>query len=59
METISTFSPRPAILNKWLLFFGLTFLVSWLIWIPLALSHLGLIPVHIPDGISCEPTVHA
>jgi membrane protease YdiL (CAAX protease family) len=52
VETTSTFSSRPAILNKWVLFFGLTFLVSWLIWIPLALSHLELIPMHIPDGIS-------
>jgi membrane protease YdiL (CAAX protease family) len=33
-------------------FFALTFVLSWLIWIPLALSHLGLGPVHIPEGLS-------
>ena len=33
-------------------FFGLTYLLSWLIWIPLALSHLGIGPLHIPEGVS-------
>jgi membrane protease YdiL (CAAX protease family) len=33
-------------------FFGLTYLLSWLIWVPLALSHLGIGPLHIPEEIS-------
>jgi membrane protease YdiL (CAAX protease family) len=33
-------------------FFALTYLFSWLIWIPLALSHLGIGPFHIPEGTS-------
>jgi len=33
-------------------FFVCTFLLSWLIWIPLALSHFGIGPFHIPEGIS-------
>ncbi len=33
-------------------FFGLTYLLSWLIWIPLDLSHFGIGPLHIPEGIS-------
>jgi len=33
-------------------FFGLTYLLSWLIWVPLALSHLGVGPFHIPEGTS-------
>ena len=33
-------------------FFGLTFLLSWLIWIPLTLSHFGLGPLDVPDGAS-------
>jgi uncharacterized protein len=33
-------------------FFGLTFLLSWLIWIPLVLSHFNLGPLHIPEGAS-------
>lgn len=33
-------------------FFGLTLLLSWLIWIPLALSHFGIGPFHIPEEIS-------
>jgi membrane protease YdiL (CAAX protease family) len=33
-------------------FFGLVFLLSWLIWIPLLLSHLEIGPFHIPEGIS-------
>jgi membrane protease YdiL (CAAX protease family) len=33
-------------------FFGLTFLLSWLIWIPLVLSHFGIGLLHIPEGIS-------
>ena len=33
-------------------YFGLVFLLSWSIWIPLALSHLRLIPFHIPEGVS-------
>lgn len=32
-------------------FFGLTFALSWLIWVPLALSHCG-IAFNIPEGIS-------
>jgi len=33
-------------------FFGLTFLLSWLIWVPLALSHFGIGPFSIPEGVS-------
>ncbi len=33
-------------------FFGLTYLLSWLIWIPLVLSHFGIGPLHIPEGFS-------
>ncbi len=33
-------------------FFGLTYAISWLIWIPLALSRLGWGPFHIPEGAS-------
>jgi membrane protease YdiL (CAAX protease family) len=33
-------------------FFGLTFLLSWLIWVPLALSHFRIGPIHVPEGIS-------
>jgi uncharacterized protein len=33
-------------------FFALTYLLSWVIWIPLALSHFGIGPLHIPEGIS-------
>lgn len=33
-------------------FFNLTFLLSWLIWIPLALAHFGLGPLQIPDELS-------
>ena len=33
-------------------FFMLTFALSWLIWIPLALSHFGIGPVKIPEAIS-------
>ncbi len=33
-------------------FFLLTFLLSWLIWIPLDLSHFGLGPFHISEGLS-------
>jgi uncharacterized protein len=33
-------------------FFGLTYLLSWMIWIPLTLSHFGIGPLHIPEGIS-------
>jgi len=33
-------------------FFALTYLLSWLIWIPLALSHLGIGPFRIPEGTS-------
>jgi uncharacterized protein len=43
MRTDST-SVRP------LTFFVLTFILSWLIWIPLALSHFGIGPLHIPEG---------
>jgi uncharacterized protein len=33
-------------------FFLLTFALSWLIWIPLAFSHFGIGPLHIPEAIS-------
>ena len=33
-------------------FFVLTFFLSWLIWIPLDLSHFGIGPLHIPEGLS-------
>jgi membrane protease YdiL (CAAX protease family) len=33
-------------------FFVLTFALSWLIWVPLALSHFGIGPLHVPEGIS-------
>jgi uncharacterized protein len=33
-------------------FFILTFALSWLIWIPLVLSHYGIGPLHIPEGAS-------
>jgi membrane protease YdiL (CAAX protease family) len=42
----STISVKPA------KFFVLTFTLSWLIWIPLALSHFGIGPFHISEGIS-------
>ncbi len=32
------------------LFFGLTFLLSWSIWIPLALDHFSLLPVRLEPG---------
>ncbi len=33
-------------------FFALTYLLSWLIWIPLALSHFGIGPLHVPEEAS-------
>jgi membrane protease YdiL (CAAX protease family) len=33
-------------------FFALTFVLSWLIWIPLTLSHFGIGPFHIAEGTS-------
>lgn len=33
-------------------FFGLTFLLSWLIWIPLDLAHFNLGPFQISEGVS-------
>jgi membrane protease YdiL (CAAX protease family) len=33
-------------------FFGLTYLLSWLIWIPLDLSHFGIGPFSIPEATS-------
>ena len=33
-------------------FFTLTYILSWLIWIPLDLSHFGIGPFHISEGIS-------
>lgn len=33
-------------------FFALTYLLSWLIWIPLVASHFGIWPVAIPEGTS-------
>jgi membrane protease YdiL (CAAX protease family) len=46
-DTPPTVSPvRPAT------FFTLAFAPSWLIWIPLTLSHFGIGPLHIPEGIS-------
>ena len=39
-------------------FFGLTYLLSWLIWIPLDMSHFGIGPFHVSEGISIHyPTV--
>jgi uncharacterized protein len=35
-----------------LTFFVLTFLLSWLIWIPLTFSHFSIGPLHIPEGTS-------
>ncbi len=35
-----------------LYFFVITFAISWLIWIPLAFSHLGIGPFHIAEEIS-------
>lgn len=44
---------RPTIiLVRPLTFFALTYGLSWLIWIPLVLSHFGIGPVAIPEGIS-------
>ena len=34
------------------MFFAVTFLLSWGIWIPLTLSHFGVGPVQIPEGTS-------
>jgi membrane protease YdiL (CAAX protease family) len=34
------------------LFFAVTYLLSWAVWIPLMLSHLGLGPWHIDEGLS-------
>jgi len=31
-------------------FFGLTFLFSWLIWVPMALDHFSLLPVRLDEG---------
>jgi membrane protease YdiL (CAAX protease family) len=45
MRSVST-PVRPAT------FFALTYLLSWLIWIPLALSHLGIGPLRIPEETS-------
>jgi membrane protease YdiL (CAAX protease family) len=33
-----------------LVFFGLTFLLSWSIWIPLALDHFSLLPIKLNEG---------
>jgi membrane protease YdiL (CAAX protease family) len=33
-------------------FFTLTYILSWLIWIPLDMSHFGIGPFHISEGIS-------
>jgi uncharacterized protein len=33
-------------------FFLLTFILSWMIWIPLDLAHFGIGPLHIPEGTS-------
>jgi len=33
-------------------FFALAYLLSWAIWVPLMLSHFGLGPWHIPEGVS-------
>jgi membrane protease YdiL (CAAX protease family) len=44
---------RPTITHvQPLKFFLLTFTLSWLIWIPLAMSHFGVGPFHIPEGTS-------
>ncbi len=42
--------PRPGVSP--LKFFLLTFLLSWLIWIPLDLSHFGIGPFSIPETTS-------
>jgi len=33
-------------------FFVVTYLLSWAIWIPLVLSHFGIGPLHVPEGVS-------
>ena len=33
-------------------FFALTYTLSWLIWIPLTMSHFGIGPFHVAEGIS-------
>jgi hypothetical protein len=33
-------------------FFALTYLLSWAIWVPLALSHFGVGPFHTAEGTS-------
>ena len=32
-------------------FFGLTFLLSWLIWVPLLLAHLSVLSWKVPEGL--------
>lgn len=44
--------PAPWYLKSTAAFFGLSYLLSWSIWIPLALSHFGIGPFHIPEGVS-------
>jgi hypothetical protein len=39
-------NPRP------FAYFILSYALSWLIWIPLDLSHFGIGPLHIPEGLS-------
>jgi membrane protease YdiL (CAAX protease family) len=51
VNTLERSSPTIRPVSVWP-FFALTFVLSWLIWIPLALSHIGLGPVHIPEGLS-------
>lgn len=33
-------------------FFALTYLLSWLIWIPLVFAHFGIGPLRVPEGLS-------
>jgi membrane protease YdiL (CAAX protease family) len=47
MKQTSGFRPVSA-----LRFFALTYLLSWLIWVPLAFSHFGVGPLRIPEGLS-------
>jgi hypothetical protein len=48
----SSRSARTAYSIGMLQFFGLTYLLSWLIWIPLDLSHFGIGPFSIPEATS-------
>jgi uncharacterized protein len=49
-EPLSNDRPSPVV--RPLTFFVVTFLVSWLIWIPLVFSHFGVGPFHISEDLS-------